>query len=290
VTARPATIELVDVSKRYAGTTWAVRDASLSVASGELVAVLGESGSGKTTLLKMINRLIDPDRGMVRVAGRDISAEDPVALRRTMGYVIQQAGLLPHLSVADNIAMVPRLLRWSRADIERRVDELLALVELPPATYRARFPEQLSGGQRQRVGVARALAARPKLLLLDEPFGALDPITRVALQGELRRIHRELALTTILVTHDMAEALTLADRVVVMCAGEIRQIATPHALVRAPADAYVARLVDVVRTQHAQLRALAEGAADGAKPEARDADEAREADIAREAGEARDDA
>ncbi len=251
-------IELVEVSKRYAGAAWAVQAASLAVAEGELVAVLGESGSGKTTLLKMINRLIDPDRGTVRVAGRDVRAEDPVALRRTMGYVIQQAGLLPHLSVADNIAMVPRLLRWPRAQIDQRVDELLALVELPAATYRARFPDQLSGGQRQRVGVARALAARPKVLLLDEPFGALDPITRSALQDELRRIHRELALTTLLVTHDMIEALTLADRVVVMCAGEIRQIATPHALVHAPADEYVARLVDVARTQGEKLRALAD--------------------------------
>ena len=252
-------IELIEVSKRYAGTTWAVHGASLTVARGELVAVLGESGSGKTTLLKMINRLIDPDAGTVRVAGRDVRGEDPVALRRTMGYVIQQAGLLPHLSVADNIAMVPRLLRWPVAEIDQRVDELLALVALPAATYRARFPDQLSGGQRQRVGVARALAARPQVLLLDEPFGALDPITRVALQAELRRIHKDLALTTILVTHDMVEALTLADRVVVMCAGEIRQIATPHVLVTAPADDYVARLVDVVRTQSTQLRALAEG-------------------------------
>jgi len=252
-------IELVDVSKRYdrGGALWAVQHATVRVAAGELVALLGESGSGKTTLLKMVNRLIDPDQGEVRVAGRDVRAEDPVALRRTIGYVIQQAGLLPHLSVADNVAMVPRLLRWSRGDITARVDELLTLVGLPPATYRDRFADQLSGGQRQRVGVARALAARPSVLLLDEPFGALDPITRVALQGELRRIHKELALTTILVTHDMVEALTLADRVVVMCAGEVRQIATPPALLAAPADDYVARLVDVVRQQSQQLHALA---------------------------------
>jgi osmoprotectant transport system ATP-binding protein len=256
-------IDLVDVSKRYGRdrTAWAVRHASLEVAAGELVAVLGESGSGKTTLVKMVNRLIDPDDGCVRVAGRDVRTEDPVALRRTMGYVIQQSGLLPHHSVADNVAMVPRLLGWSRGDIDRRVDELLALVGLAPAEYRARFPDQLSGGQRQRVGVARALAARPKVLLLDEPFGALDPITRVGLQGELARIHRELGLTTILVTHDMVEALTLADRVVVMCAGEVRQIATPRALLTAPADAYVARLVEVVRAQSEQLQALAGGAA-----------------------------
>jgi osmoprotectant transport system ATP-binding protein len=258
-------IELVDVSKRYdrVGTAWAVRDATLAVGAGELVALVGESGSGKTTLLKMINRLIDPDRGEVRVAGRDVRGEDPVALRRTIGYVIQQVGLLPHLSVADNVAMVPRLLRWSRADIERRVDELLELVGLPPATYRERFCDQLSGGQRQRVGVARALAARPGVLLLDEPFGALDPITRVGLAAELRRIHRELALTTILVTHDMVEALTLADRVVAMCAGEIRQIATPRGLLEAPADDYVARLVGVVREQGAQLRTLMEPADGG---------------------------
>jgi len=253
-------IELVDVSKRYGrgDAAWAVRHASVTVADGELVAVLGESGSGKTTLLKMVNRLIDPDHGEVRVAGRDVRAEDPVALRRTIGYVIQQAGLLPHLSVADNVAMVPRLLRWGAADTTARVDELLALVGLPAATYRDRFPDQLSGGQRQRVGVARALAARPRVVLLDEPFGALDPVTRVGLQGELRRIHRELALTTILVTHDMVEALTLADRVVVMQGGEVRQIATPRELVAAPADDYVARLVDVVRAQSHQLQAIAE--------------------------------
>ena len=258
-------IELADVSKRYGGdgTPWAVRRLSLSVAAGELVALLGESGSGKTTLLKMVNRLIEPDTGEVRVAGRDVRGEDPVALRRTIGYVIQHAGLLPHLSVADNVAMVPRLLGWRPAEVDARVDELLALVGLPPAEYRVRYPDQLSGGQRQRIGVARALAARPKLVLLDEPFGALDPITRVALQGELARIHRELGLTTILVTHDMVEALTLADRVVVLCAGEIRQIATPHALVTAPADDYVARLVEVVRAQGRRLHALAEPADGG---------------------------
>jgi osmoprotectant transport system ATP-binding protein len=253
-------IDLVEVSKRYGpgDAAWAVRQLSLSIGAGELVALLGESGSGKTTLLKMINRLIDPDHGRVRVAGRDVRGEDPVALRRTIGYVIQQVGLLPHLSIADNVAMVPRLLGWPRADIDRRVDELLALVGLPPEAYRARFPDQLSGGQRQRVGVARALAARPQVVLLDEPFGALDPITRVALQGELARIHRELKLTTILVTHDMVEALTLADRVVVMCAGEVRQIATPRALVTAPADDYVAQLVEVVRAQGRRLQALAD--------------------------------
>jgi osmoprotectant transport system ATP-binding protein len=250
-------IDFVAVSKRYNGSA-AVKDVTLAIGRGELVAVLGESGSGKTTLLKLVNRLLDPDLGEIRVAGRDVRSEDPVALRRTIGYVIQHVGLLPHLSVADNVAMVPRLLGWQRGDVAARVDALLALVGLPPDEFRARFPDQLSGGQRQRVGVARALAARPRLVLLDEPFGALDPITRDALQGELARIHHELGLTTLLVTHDLAEALTLADRIVVMRSGEVRQIATPRQLVTAPADDYVARLVEVVRAQSRRLHALAE--------------------------------
>jgi osmoprotectant transport system ATP-binding protein len=252
-------IDLASVSKRYpgAGTSWAVRHASLHVAAGELVAVLGESGSGKTTLMKMVNRLIDPDEGTVQVEGRDVRAQDPVTLRRSIGYVIQHAGLFPHLTIADNVAVVPRLQRWSSAAIRDRVDELLALVGLAPASYRERYPDQLSGGQRQRVGVARALAARPRVLLLDEPFGALDPITRVALQDELRRIHRELALTTIMVTHDLVEALTLADRIAVMCQGEVRQVGTPAELMHAPADAYVATLMGMVRHHAAQLHALA---------------------------------
>jgi len=249
-------IELVDVSKGYeAG--WAVRHVSLTIKAGELVAVLGESGSGKTTLVKMVNRLIDPDEGEIRIDGRDVRTEDAVALRRTIGYVIQQVGLLPHLTVADNVAMVPRLLSWSREDIERRVAELLELVGLPAATYGDRYPDELSGGQRQRVGVARALAARPRVLLLDEPFGALDPITRVQLHSELRRIHHELALTTIMVTHDMVEALTLADRIAVMFRGELRQLASPHELMTAPADDYVAQLVAMARQQGEQLRAAA---------------------------------
>jgi osmoprotectant transport system ATP-binding protein len=251
-------IEFVDVSKRYPGAeaSWAVRHVSLQIAAGELVAVLGESGSGKTTLVRMINRLVEPEGGEVRVEGRDVGKEDAVALRRSIGYVIQQVGLFPHFTVAENIAVVPRLLRWPEAEISERVDELLDLVGLAAMTYRARFPDQLSGGQRQRVGVARALAARPKVLLLDEPFGALDPITRVELQGSLRRIHRELALTTVMVTHDLVEALTLADRVAVMYRGELRQLGTPHQLMTEPADDYVARLMDMARHQVAELRPL----------------------------------
>ncbi len=262
-------IELRAVCKRYprgdgsGGEAWAVRDVSLAIGGRELVALVGESGSGKTTLLRMINRLVEPDRGEVRVEGQAAASVDAVALRRRIGYVIQQAGLFPHLSVGDNVAVVPRLLGWQEAEVAARVDELLAMVGLPAAEYRARLPEQLSGGQRQRVGVARALAARPKILLLDEPFGALDPITRVALQDELRRIHAELGLTTIMVTHDLVEALTLADRVAVMFRGELKQVATPQELMAHPADAYVAQLTELARHQGAQLAPLLERAGAG---------------------------
>jgi osmoprotectant transport system ATP-binding protein len=262
-------IVLDGVSRRYPGAGegegadagWAVRGVTLAIARGELVAVLGESGSGKTTLVRMINRLIDPDEGTVRVGGRDVREVDPVVLRRSIGYVIQQIGLFPHFTIGDNVAVVPRLLGWAAGDIARRVDELLAKVGLPAADFRGRFPDQLSGGQRQRVGVARALAARPEVLLLDEPFGALDPITRVGLQDELRRIHRELGLTTIMVTHDLVEALTLADRIAVMYRGELRQVGTPEELMTAPADDYVTRLMEMARHQVAQLEPLIGGAA-----------------------------
>jgi len=248
-------IELRGVSKRF-GDADAVRGVTLEIARGELVAIVGASGSGKTTLLKMVNRLVDPDAGVVRFDGKDIASEPAVALRRTIGYVIQHVGLLPHLSVEDNVAMVPRLLGWSRDATRRRVDELLELVALPPREYRARFPDELSGGQKQRVGVARALAAKPRALLLDEPFGALDPITRVALQREIRAIHRDLGLTTMMVTHDLVEALTLSDRVAVMLRGELRQVATPASLLASPADEYVTELVAMATRQAESLREL----------------------------------
>ena len=244
-------IVFADVSKRFAAAGWAVRHVNLTIQTGELVCVLGESGSGKTTLVKMVNRLVDPDEGSVSVDGANVRDRDAVALRRTIGYVIQHIGLFPHLTVADNIALVPRLMKWPEPDIATRVDELLGTVGLPQ--HRDRFPDQLSGGQRQRVGVARALAARPKLLLLDEPFGALDPITRVALQGELRRIHRELKLTTVMVTHDLIEALTLADRIAVMYRSELRQVGTPAELIAKPADDYVAKLMSMATHQALSL-------------------------------------
>ena len=237
-------IELVDVGKRY-GDAWAVRGVNLTIADGEFVAVLGESGSGKTTVVKMINRLIEPDAGELRVDGKDVRAGDAVALRRSIGYVIQAAGLFPHWTIADNLATVPRLLAWPEAQTAARVRELLALVGLPDVG--ARFPDQLSGGQRQRIGVARALAAKPRILLLDEPFGALDPIIRAELQRELRKIHLELKLTSVMVTHDLDEAFALADRVAVMFRGKLCQVGTPDELTTKPADDYVAKLIGMMK-------------------------------------------
>lgn len=198
-----------------------LRHVSLRIAAGETVALLGRSGSGKTTLLKLINRLIEPDGGHITVEGRRTTEWDPIALRRRIGYVIQDAGLFPHMTVANNIAMVPRLLAWNETRVAARVDELLAMVGLRPETYRGRWPDELSGGERQRVGLARALAADPPVLLMDEPFGALDAMTRSELHAEFKRMQSTLRRTVVLVTHDRAEAETLADRVVVLHEGTI---------------------------------------------------------------------
>ncbi len=236
-------IELQHLTKRY-GDQAVVDDVSLSVAEGELLAVLGGSGSGKTTTLKMINRLIEPSGGRVRVNGADVGGLPPHELRRQIGYAFQQVGLFPHMSVAGNVAVTPTLLGWREADIRRRVDELLELVELDPAAVRDRRPDQLSGGQQQRVGVARALAAKPRVMLLDEPFGALDPLTRQRLQESFVRIRRRLGVTAVFVTHDMVEALVLGDRIAVMRDGRLVQVGAPAALMRSPADDYVRQLVD----------------------------------------------
>jgi osmoprotectant transport system ATP-binding protein len=215
---------------------------SIAIAAGEVVALVGRSGSGKTTLLRLINRLLEPDAGEVIVDGRPAREWDPIALRRTTGYVIQDAGLFPHMTVASNIAIVPRLLAWPEPRVIARVDELLTMVGLTPATYRHRWPDELSGGERQRVGLARALAADPQLLLMDEPFGALDPITKSELHAEFRRLQATLRRAVVLVTHDMAEAFALADRVAVLCDGQICVCDTPAA-VRASSDPRVAALV-----------------------------------------------
>jgi osmoprotectant transport system ATP-binding protein len=253
-----AMISLRGVSKRYEGQpTFAVADVDLDVAEGELVILLGESGCGKTTTLKMINRLIEPSGGTITINGEDTRTTDPVALRRGIGYVFQRIGLFPHMTVADNIASVPRLLGWAEPKIAQRVDELLDLMGLEPEAYRLRRPAQLSGGQQQRVGVARALAAQPRVLLMDEPFGALDPITRDTLQTEFRSLQRRLGLTVVMVTHDMTEALLLADRLAIMQEGVIKRIGGPRELLRDPGDPYVAQLLATPKRQADFLEELA---------------------------------
>ncbi|MGL6110431.1 MAG: ABC transporter ATP-binding protein [Rubrivivax sp.] len=231
-------IELCAVCKSF-GATRAVDDVSLRIEPGRITALIGASGSGKSTLLRLINRLVECDSGRILLDGHDIRNGPPEALRRRMGYVIQSTGLFPHWTVARNIATVPALLGWPAAKVAARVDELLALLGLDPTNYRDRFPHQLSGGQQQRVGVARALAARPAVLLMDEPFGALDPLTRQALQQELARIQQALGSTIVLVTHDIDEALRLGQRLVLLDHGRIVQAGTPAELLTRPASAQV---------------------------------------------------
>ena len=254
-------IVLESVRKRFPGAAApAVDGISLEVASGEICVLIGPSGCGKTTTMRMINRMIDPDEGRIVVDGRDIAKVDPVELRRGIGYVIQQVGLFPHLTIAENIATVPRLLGWSAARVRERVDALLALVHMDPPLYRARYPRELSGGQKQRVGVARALAADPPLLLMDEPFGALDPITRLRLQTELRRLHREVGKTVIFVTHDVDEAISMGDRIAILRQGGVlAQYDTPDAILARPADEFVAEFVGEDRAlRRLALRTLGE--------------------------------
>jgi osmoprotectant transport system ATP-binding protein len=255
-------IVLDGVSKRYGPAGRPVVDhVSLAVAAGELLVLLGGSGSGKTTTLKMINRLIEPTAGRVTVAGQDVSALDPVTLRRGIGYVFQGIGLFPHLNVAENIAVVPRLLRWPEPRIRDRVEELLSLVHLPPAEFLSRLPRELSGGQQQRVGFARALAVGPQVMLLDEPFGALDPITRDELRREFLALRKQLNLTAVMVTHDMTEALLSADRIAVMKEGRLLRVGTPRELLAEPGDDFVAALLSSPRRQTEQLEALWAGGA-----------------------------
>lgn len=238
-------VEFKDVSKSFPGMSHPALDhVSLKIEEGELVCVLGTSGGGKTTLIKLINRLHDPDAGQVLVEGRDVAQADPVELRRGIGYVIQQTGLFPHMTVAENIACVPEILKWDRARITARVDELLNLVGLDPVEFKDRYPRQLSGGQQQRVGLARALAANPSLMLFDEPFGAIDAITRATLQDELLRIHRGSGKTFIFVTHDIAEALKLGTKVLVLDQGRVQQYCTPREVLESPATPFVRALLE----------------------------------------------
>jgi osmoprotectant transport system ATP-binding protein len=252
-------IEVQGLTRRY-GKQLAVDGVSFRVEAGELLVLVGASGSGKTTTLKMINRLVEPSAGRVLVEGEDASTLETHQLRRRIGYVFQGIGLFPHMSVGENLAVPLRLAGWEGERSRARVAELLELVELDPHLA-PRRPSDLSGGQQQRVGVARALAASPRLMLLDEPFGALDPLTRDRLQQSFLDLRRRLGLTAVLVTHDMAEALLLADRVAVMNAGRLIQIGTPAELLKAPADDHVALLLATPRRQAKRLDELLGGGA-----------------------------
>jgi osmoprotectant transport system ATP-binding protein len=252
----PAVISFDNVSKSYGGAAAVLDRVCLDVQARQFLAIVGPSGSGKTTLLRLVNRLIDPSSGAVRVDGEEVQRVDAVTLRRRIGYVFQGIGLFPHMTVAENIAITPKLLGWDEARMAARVDKLLELVRLDRARHRDRFPAQLSGGEGQRVGVARALAAEPQIVLMDEPFGALDPLTRDALGDDVRRLHDELGLTTVMITHDMLEALLLADRIAVIRGGRIVADGTPQALMSGEQDAYVRELMATPRRQADRLRAL----------------------------------
>ncbi|MGB3562409.1 MAG: ATP-binding cassette domain-containing protein [Thermoanaerobaculia bacterium] len=246
MTRRDPILEAVEAGKSYPGDVLALDGASLAVGQGETVALIGESGSGKTTLLRMFNRMVEPSRGAIRFCGESIGEIEPVALRRRIGYVPQQGGLIPHWTVRRNVELVPRLLGTSETERRSKGAATLDLVGLDPDEVGQRYPNQLSGGQRQRVALARALAADPEVVLLDEPFGALDAITRLELRGEFHRLQAETSLTALLVTHDLGEALELADRIAVMRQGRILQTASAREIAERPADGYVTELLSHV--------------------------------------------
>lgn len=238
-------ITLDSLRKKFgnSGTILAVDGLSLTINTGEICVLIGPSGCGKTTTMRMINRMEEPDAGRIEVGGRDVMQLDPVELRRSIGYVIQQVGLFPHMTIGENVATVPKMLGWDAARTAKRVDELLALVHMEPSQYRHRYPRELSGGQKQRIGVARALAADPPVMLMDEPFGAIDPITRASLQTEFLRILRELGKTIVFVTHDIDEAIRMGTRIAILKAGKVVQYDTPERILAQPADAFVEAFV-----------------------------------------------
>lgn len=243
-------IEFQNVTKSFKATGHpAVDDVCFTVNEGEFITILGSSGCGKTTLLKMVNRLYEPDYGKIILFGEDIGRTDVVKLRRRIGYVIQQIGLFPHFTVGDNIATVLKLLKWNKEKIDARVDELMNLIGLEPEEYKNRYPSQLSGGQQQRVGLARALAADPKIMLMDEPFGAIDSITRLKLQDELLAIHEGTGKTFLFVTHDIEEAFKMGTRVIIMNDGKVLQFDTPENIIRNPSDEFVRSLVESAKAK-----------------------------------------
>ncbi|WP_082455444.1 ABC transporter ATP-binding protein [Hymenobacter sp. AT01-02] len=250
----PPAIEARGLTKHY-GRHTVVQDVSFTLAAGETLVLLGPSGCGKTTLLRMLNRLVEPDTGAVYIQGQDVRSQAAPALRRGIGYVIQQVGLLPHYTVGDNIAVVPRLLGHPAAQVAARTEALLARLHLPPERYAAQYPHQLSGGQQQRVGLARALAADPPIILLDEPFGALDPITRASVRRDFRELEELRRKTVVLVTHDVTEAFELADRIMLLDAGKVQQLGTPRELLFQPANDFVRQFFEAEQLA-LQLRTL----------------------------------
>ncbi|HEX7065998.1 MAG TPA: ABC transporter ATP-binding protein [Bacillales bacterium] len=245
-------IELKDVQKIYEDGFQALKNINLKLEDGKINVLIGPSGCGKTTTMKMLNRLIEQSRGTINIDGTDISTMNPIELRRGIGYVIQSIGLFPHMTIYENVATVPKLLKWDKAKINDRVTELLEMVNLDPDTYKGRYPSELSGGQQQRIGVIRALAAEPSIILMDEPFSALDPISREELQDELIRLQREIHKTIVFVTHDMDEALKIADQIILMQEGEIVQMGSPEELLRNPANQFVENFIGSERMAQAK--------------------------------------
>jgi len=246
--------EFININKRFPNANYnALDDVNLSINEGELVTILGTSGCGKTTLLKMVNRIYEPDHGEIRLFGKNVKEMDPVKLRRGIGYVIQQVGLFPHMTVYNNVATVPKILGWDKEKILERVKQLFELVNLNFVEFQNRYPAQLSGGQQQRIGLARALAADPSLMLLDEPFGAIDAINREKLQDELIRIHEASKKTFLFVTHDINEAFKLGTRVLIMDNGQVKQFGTPIEIVKNPADEFVQSLLRSAGKQYIEL-------------------------------------
>lgn len=237
-------VELKNVNKQFRGqSTPALDNVCVQIEEGEFVTILGSSGCGKTTLIKMLNRLYEADSGEIFLFGKNVKEQNPVALRRKIGYVIQQIGLFPHMTVAENIATIPKILKWDKKRINEETDRMLKLVQLEPEEFKNRYPAQLSGGQQQRIGLARALICNPRLMLLDEPFGAIDAINREILQNELKAIHRQSGKTYLFVTHDIREALKLGTKVIIMNEGRILQYASPETIINNPADEFVESLI-----------------------------------------------
>ncbi len=236
-------IKLIEINKYFASDVHAIKDLSLNVLGGETLVLLGSSGCGKTTILKMINRIIEPSSGTILIEGKNILEQDPIEVRRSIGYVIQEIGLFPHMNIEDNVSVVLKLKDWPKEERTRRANEVLALVGLDPEQFRHRYPDELSGGQQQRVGVARALAANPSLLLMDEPFSAVDAVTREILQQELLKLKKQLNKTIVFVTHDIFEAFTLADRIAILHEGQLEQVGTKEEIISSPETEFVEKLL-----------------------------------------------